>query len=690
MTNLSLKKTFLLLFITTLGFAYFLNMNTNYPFYFIWDMDHTTVVDLLLIQNGELPDHINHTGYGMYFFLKFLHLLSAKFGLVSIFDLSDLSSSIQPILAVAELTDFIRRISPALALSIVMILGISLARMTNRFTLICLGLLSLLTLPSLLYHSAFVRSELYSIFFFAVSVCFILMAASTPLEKIKAWIFFVVGAGFFAGLSYLTKFQGVFYFIFLPIFFYYAQDIFQNGRWNQTAGNLTNRTLRRLAGINFVIMLVLIFGAIFRHARGATFTQDYGINIIGIGYIAFSSLLFFSFWTRWNKRFQNAFIHLYFFGFHLAFLSHFFMYAKPSTSVKYLLLDAKMIFFRNNYYQSYSRLGVFEYFKSVLPYTIEQIPFLFFSFVGLAALHFYLSATKQKRALGAVLTLVILGNTLIASRGVLRDLLWMEVLLCLGVIVFSFEIVRIWKFSYSWVVIVFIFITLIFFNAKRVRTIPIDTDANFNNYGWLINRSYYPVYQQHSFHSLMQKKYNLSEYSSKEYGAPVEVSRMARNYVEQRRVVKFTFPNLNIGVKNIGYFYENAPIDSFGFWRVKEFSPELKNAVLVDSFHLPRLDESLMPNAAAGANEGYTKIERRGKKHIGVLNRPDYAVYLFLPEDSINAVKGGNIRSIDLFVELKSLENKSRRFKAVEIFNYIEIDPFEFSKLGFFAVLPKN
>ena len=690
MMNLSLKQTFTLLLIAGLALAYFLNMNTNYPFYFIWDMDHTTVVDLLLIQNGELPDHINHTGYGMYLFLKLAHDISVKLGLVSIFNLSDLSASIQPILGVAELTDFIRRISPALAFLVAAILGLSLGKLTNKFFLACGGLIALLSLPSLLYHSAFVRSELYAVFFFTVSICLITKAASTCLENSKTWISLIVSAGLFAGLSYLTKIQGIFYFIFIPALYIFLEDSFQNKRWNLLPKTLTGKSLNVVAGINFFLMLALILGAIFRHARGATFTQEYDINIIGIGYILFSSLLFFSRFSRWGRGIQIPFLHIYFLGFHFAFLTHFLMYSKPSVFLKYLLLDAKMIFFRNNYYQSYSHIGVLEYFKSVLPYTIEQIPILFFSFLGLAAFHFYISVNKQTRAISALISVIILGNTLIASRGILRDLLWMEILLSIGVILFSFHIIRIWKFRYSHILVALIFVGLIFFNAKRSATIPMDTDANFNNYGWLINRSYYSVYQQASFHQLMHQRYELNKYNPEKYEAPAEVSRMARYYSEHRRVAKFTFPNLNVGVKNIGYFYANSPIDSFGFWRVKEFSPELRNGILVDNFYLPRSKTSLMPNAAAGANEGYTKIEMREDKFMGVLNRPDYAVFLFLPEENIAAVKGGNIRPSDFFINVESLDNKKRAFKAVEIVNYIEIDPFDYAKVGFFAILPKN
>jgi hypothetical protein len=685
MMNFSLKQTFALVLITTLALAYFLSMNTNYPFYFIWDMDHTTTVDLLLIQSGELPDHINHTGYGMYLLLKWLHVFSAKLGLVSILNLTDLSASIQPILGVAELTDSIRRVSPVLVLSVAITLGLSLYKLTNRFFLVCGGLLVFLTFPSLLYHAAFVRSELYAIFLFAIAVSLIAKAARTSYENSNAWIVLVVSAGFFAGLSYLTKFQGIFYFIFVPVFYCFLEDFYQNKRWTQLPKRLSNSHLRVVAKVNFLLMLILILGAIFRHARGATFTEEYRINIVGSGYILFSALLFISVLPKWKNRFCFPFIHLYFFGFHLTFLSHFLMYANPNTSIKHLLLDAKMIFFRNTYYQSYSRLGVFDYFKSVLPYTIEQIPFLFCSFLAVAAFHLYLSVGKQKKYLSAILTLIVFANTLIASRGILRDLIWIEILLSLALIIFSFDIIKIWKFIYSHIFVIGIFAFLIFFNVKRSATIPTDTDANFNNYGWKIDKSFYSVYQQIPFQLLMAQRYppNIDK-------APSSVSRMARNYREHRRAAKFTFPNLDVGVKNIGYFYENSPIDSFGFWRVKEFSPELREGFLVDNFYLPRSKTSLMPNAAAGESEGYTKIEQRDEKYIGVLNRPDYAVYLFLPEESIAAVKGGNIRSSDLFVNVESLGNKSRTFKAVEIFNYVEIDPFAYGKAGFFAILPKN
>ena len=43
----------------------------DYPYYFMWDMDHVTCLDTVLIQSGLLPDHICHPSSGMYLPLIF-------------------------------------------------------------------------------------------------------------------------------------------------------------------------------------------------------------------------------------------------------------------------------------------------------------------------------------------------------------------------------------------------------------------------------------------------------------------------------------------------------------------------------------------------------------------------------------------------------------------------------------------
>ena len=58
----------LMLSIIVIFSVWYISIHQDYPFYFIWDMDHTTAVDTLLLHEGLLPDHISHTAFGMHLF----------------------------------------------------------------------------------------------------------------------------------------------------------------------------------------------------------------------------------------------------------------------------------------------------------------------------------------------------------------------------------------------------------------------------------------------------------------------------------------------------------------------------------------------------------------------------------------------------------------------------------------------
>ncbi len=88
--------------------AWYLWISQRYPFYFIWDMDLTTAIDTVLINSGLLPDHILHPGFGMYLALASSAKLAHHFAGLSILNLGDIASSLNPLVGMAELTDFIK------------------------------------------------------------------------------------------------------------------------------------------------------------------------------------------------------------------------------------------------------------------------------------------------------------------------------------------------------------------------------------------------------------------------------------------------------------------------------------------------------------------------------------------------------------------------------------------------------
>jgi len=88
--------------------AWYVFISYDYPYYFIWDMDYVTCLDTVLIQSGLLPDHICHPCFGIYLPLFFSKKIAHFFGVLSALDLEELAGSLNPLAAMAELTDFVR------------------------------------------------------------------------------------------------------------------------------------------------------------------------------------------------------------------------------------------------------------------------------------------------------------------------------------------------------------------------------------------------------------------------------------------------------------------------------------------------------------------------------------------------------------------------------------------------------
>ena len=178
---------------------FYLSISLSYPFYFIWDMDHSIVTDILLIQSGELPESMSHPSFGMYLLLHFSQKIAYYLGHLSVLSMEDLSVSLNPLSAYAELTVLARLHSVFLALGIVLLLWISLRILFKPSLFVSLIILVFLGCQeSLIYHSSMIRSEFYSVFFWAGSI--LVMVLSVKYHS-KMWQnFLLIACGIFLGL----------------------------------------------------------------------------------------------------------------------------------------------------------------------------------------------------------------------------------------------------------------------------------------------------------------------------------------------------------------------------------------------------------------------------------------------------------------------------------------------------------
>lgn len=207
-----LVHIFIIIIFTLLG----LNLTLSLPFYYSWDMDLITLTDLLLIKDNMMPAHINHPGLGMYWLLSIVQSFAEFFGLVTDLKLSTLFDSTEPMLLIAEHSQLMRIANSLTCIGIGVVLWASLRRyFLKNYVADILVLLVFLTLPGVWrYDLLMVRTEIYSLFFWCLSLFFILRAADEDKTTYNS-----VLAGFFAGLSFFTKIQA-FFLLPLLVFFY--------------------------------------------------------------------------------------------------------------------------------------------------------------------------------------------------------------------------------------------------------------------------------------------------------------------------------------------------------------------------------------------------------------------------------------------------------------------------------------
>lgn len=212
-----LLHIFIIIVFTLLG----LNLTLSLPFYYSWDMDLITLTDLLLIKDNLMPAHINHPGLGMYWLLTNVQSFAECLGLVTDLKLSTLFDSSEPMLLIAEHSQLMRIANSLTCIGIGVVLWVSLRRYFLKNPLAdVLVLLVFLTLPGLWnYDILMVRTEIYSLFFWSLSLFFILRAADEDKTTYNS-----VLAGFFAGLSFFTKIQAFFLLPVLVLFYVLKQE----------------------------------------------------------------------------------------------------------------------------------------------------------------------------------------------------------------------------------------------------------------------------------------------------------------------------------------------------------------------------------------------------------------------------------------------------------------------------------
>ena len=114
---------FILSLFILVSFNFLMWANQFYPYYLSWDMDLISSIDLMIIQSQRLHVQFSHPTTGMYMILKPVYYIAWKLGAVDTLTLSDLAQALNPSLAMAQVTNFARSISPFIITIIAVVLA---------------------------------------------------------------------------------------------------------------------------------------------------------------------------------------------------------------------------------------------------------------------------------------------------------------------------------------------------------------------------------------------------------------------------------------------------------------------------------------------------------------------------------------------------------------------------------------
>lgn len=186
------------------------NLADSYPYYYSWDMDAITIQDCIIINSSDLPDQMVHPSSGMYILLTLAQNIGHQLGFVSACTFDDLQHSANPLLVVAELSNFSRMLCPLLVVSSIVMLWTSLViALSIPFRLAVVLLIAIAALPAFQYQTLMIRSEMYSIFYWCGALLCLVISAKSPSGYRR--ILLAVAGGLLLGLAHTSKVQAIFH-----------------------------------------------------------------------------------------------------------------------------------------------------------------------------------------------------------------------------------------------------------------------------------------------------------------------------------------------------------------------------------------------------------------------------------------------------------------------------------------------
>jgi hypothetical protein len=670
----------------------------DYPYYFMWDMDHITCLDTVLIQSRLLPDQICHPSSGMYLPLIFSEKIAYFFGILSALDLAEVAGSLNPLAVMAELTDFARLHSPFLSVGVAILLCMAVQvifRMSRWWVLFFLVFLGVQ--ESLTYHSSMVRSELYSVFYWCGAVLTMAAAVKTsgPVKRYAG----LLATGVLLGLCFLSKVQSLFYLAAAPVLlllmFSFSEDSQKKGR-----RGLTSKGAFRVLAVSLFNVVAFVLLCIFSYStpipQGVpTWAAAFRVTpIAALFFLALLSLFLCQLYLHLtNKVSSDVFKFSSFFsvigaGFILSFALFFLFYSDAALSLQYILLNFKMVFLR---VPQSSLSGVLypSYISDFLVY-VRYNPTLFIVHIALILLlvlgylRGFVRITQGQLVLCVLLSIIAFANIAIATRLILRDILWKEILLnFLNLFYFAILINRadlnqltLTRVGGGLLILLFLV------NCAHTCDMPVRIDASYSQYGWRVDKFFGAVYggNQLKYSKIMREKYN----NTTAWVAETQ----AVDHRQIRRTVDFVFKNQAVNHRNIGIVFEGfsawgADLD----YKITEVPPALRAAILVDNASVELKNKTFFKEEyVRGQSEYIDKFKKPSSSGLmSVLTRPDLKIFLFVYANDVSHLVSEEIVQTPYKIVLQNT-GQTIELQGLEIKNYCEIKLDKIRQKFFFII----
>ena len=395
------------------------HLSLTLPFYFSWDMDLITITDMLLMKNNMLPAHINHPGMGMYWLLENLQSLAQNFGLITEVTLTGLFSSIEPMLVLAEQSVFMRICNALVCVAVSVALWLATRKQfsSSRF-LDTVLLLVFLTIPGFwLYDMHMVRTESYSILFWAIALYYTLKAAEEKKIGSNA-----VLAGFFASLSFFTKIQIFFLLPLLGLLYQIRQTS------EKELAPLYKYRFWLFLSIFILMTIASIFA--FLPPYKADFAQRYWLNKF---FFAFIVLLYFIKRAQNFEKLKNLthFLSAFLVGASLVVFLPVFSKLDFNVAINYGFASFKLLFLRITRFADLGQLDILNNLQSLIA---ANWSYLLIAFALIAASWF----KSKKHIVFGFVTLLMLAQITLGVRAGPQDSMWAQIPFLVAAVAFCY------------------------------------------------------------------------------------------------------------------------------------------------------------------------------------------------------------------------------------------------------------